>query len=316
MKIFEDIENSYKYIQQYVRETYLEYSPYFSQLSKANVYFKLENLQHTGSFKLRGALNKLRSLTEKQRKSGVVAASTGNHGLAVGWAAANLNVPCIVFVTENAVTTKVNNISQFGVDVRYYGKDCLETETHARHYAAINHMIYVSPYNDPKVIAGQGTIAVELVQQLQPIDAIFISLGGGGLISGVASYLKSENPAIKIIGCSPENSQVMIQSLKAGRILDLPSLPTLSDATTGGVEADSITYDMCRRLVNDYVTVSEDEIKQYLRLFIEKHHMLIEGAAAVALAAFMKMRTRFVTKNVVIIICGANIDAGLLKSIL
>jgi len=316
MQLFKDIELADRCIRQYTRETFLELSPYFSRSSNSNVYFKLENLQYTGSFKFRGALNKLLSLGDQEHKNGVVAASTGNHGLAIACAANKLDVPCIVFVPEDSDATKVKAIQQQKVDVRYYGHDCLETEVYARCYAASNRMTYVSPYNDQKIIAGQGTIAVELVRQQRDIDAVFVALGGGGLISGIASYLKAINPAVKIIGCSPENSQVMIQSIKAGKIIDIPSLPTLSDATAGGVEADSITFDLCQRLVNEYITVSEDEIKRNLRLFIETHHMLIEGAAAVAIAAFMKMSSRFTAKNVVIIICGANINPGLLKSIL
>jgi len=316
MQLFKDIELADRCIRQYTRETFLELSPYFSRSSNSNVYFKLENLQYTGSFKFRGALNKLLSLQDQERKNGVVAASTGNHGLAIACTANKLDVPCIVFVPEDSDVTKVKAIKQYRVDVRYYGHDCLETEVHARRYAVTNGMTYASPYNDQKIIAGQGTIAVELVRQQRDIDVVFVALGGGGLISGIASYLKAINPAVKIIGCSPENSQVMIQSIKAGKIIDIPSLPTLSDATAGGVEADSITFDLCQRLVNEYITVSEDEIKRNLRLFIETHHMLIEGAAAVAIAAFMKMSSRFTAKNVVIIICGANINPGLLKSIL
>jgi threonine dehydratase len=316
MSLYEEIKRTDRCIRQYVRETFLEYSPYFSWSSKSNVYFKLENLQHTGSFKFRGALNKLLSLNEQERRSGVVAASTGNHGLAIACAANKFDVPCIIFVPEASDATKIKAIKQYRVDVRYYGNDCLETEVHGRRYAVSNGMTYVSPYNDQKIIAGQGTIAVEILRQKRDIDVVFVALGGGGLISGIAGYLKTINLGIKIIGCSPENSAVMIQSIKAGKIIDLLSLPTLSDATAGGVETGSITFDICRRLVDEYITVSEEEIKDNLRLFIENHHMLIEGAAAVAIAAFMKIRKRFRAKNIVIIICGANINPGLLKNIL
>ena len=222
----------------------------------------------------------------------------------------------IVFVPEEASPSKVQAIERLGAQVRFFGQDCADTEAHAREYAAQNHMTFVSPYNDPQVIAGQGTIAVELARQLNPIGAVFASLGGGGLISGIAGYLKSVHPSVQIIGCSPENSQVMIESVKAGKILDLPSLPTLSDGTAGGIEAGSITYELCRMLVDEYVTVTEDEIKASMRLFMEAHHMLIEGAAAVAIAAYLKRRERFVGENVVIVICGANIGLETLKTVL
>ncbi|NIO28671.1 MAG: threonine/serine dehydratase [Candidatus Latescibacteria bacterium] len=303
-------------IRPYIRQTFLEYSPYFSQLGGANVYCKLENLQHTGAFKVRGAMNKLLSLTEEQRARGVVTASTGNHGAAVAWSLGKLNASGIIFVPEDAVPSKVQIIERLGGEVRYFEKDAAKTEVYARQYADRNQLVYVSPYNDPQVIGGQGTIGIELEQELQQINVVFVSLGGGGLISGVAGYLKTTNPGVHIIGCSPENSQVMIQSVKAGKILDLPSLPTLSDGTAGGIEAGAITFDLCRKLVDEYMTVTESEIKESLRMFIQTHRMLIEGAAAVAVASFLKMAERFADKNVVLIICGANISAETLKTVL
>jgi len=299
-----------------IRQTILECSPYLSQVGGANVYCKLENLQYTGSFKLRGAMNKLLSLMPEDLVRGVVTASTGNHGAAVAHSVKELNASGTIFVTENASSAKVQAIERLGADVRYYGKDCTETELYARQYAAENQMAYVPPYSDPEVVGGQGTVGVELAGQLAEIDVVFVPLGGGGLISGVAGYLKSVCPDVQIIGCSPETSQVMIQSVKAGKILDLPSLPTLSDGTAGGIEPEAITFELCRALVDEYVTVTEDQIKESLRLFLQTHHMLIEGAAAVAVAAYLKVHERFARKNIVIIISGANISLETLKSIL
>jgi threonine dehydratase len=303
-------------IRPHIRETLLEYSPYYSQAGGAEVHFKLENLQYTGSFKVRGALNKLMSLPQDVLSRGVVAASTGNHGAAVAFALGKLQAPGIVFVPENSSPGKVRAIERLGAEVRYHGDDCAVAEAHARRYAADNGFTYVSPYNDPQIVGGQGTIAVELERQLDTIDALFVSLGGGGLISGVAGYLKSVQPEVHVVGCSPENSQVMIQSIKAGKILDLPSLPTLSDGTAGGVEQGAITFPLCRALVNEYVTVTEQEIAESLRQFMGTHHMMIEGAAAVAIASFMSVREGFVGKNVVIVLCGANIGLDTLKRVL
>jgi threonine dehydratase len=303
-------------IRPYIRETILDHSLYLSQHGNATVYCKLENLQYTGSFKTRGAMNKVLSLTDKEQKNGVVTASTGNHGAAVAFSLKTLNKTGIIFVPEIASKNKVDAIERLGAEVRYFGQDCVEAEAHARKYATENNMTYISPYNDPQVAAGQGTIGVELVRQLDTIDTVFVSLGGGGLISGIAGYLKSVHPDVRIIGCSPENSQVMIQSVKAGKILDLPSLPTLSDGTAGGLEPGAITFELCRALVDDYITVTEDEIKKSLRLFMETHHMMIEGAAGVAIASYLKMKDQFKSKNVVIIICGANISPEVLKSVL
>jgi threonine dehydratase len=308
--------DAHKRIRPFLRQTILDYSLAYSRRSGANVYFKCENLQHTGSFKARGAMNKLLSLSREERERGVVTASTGNHGAAVAFGLRHVGATGIVFVPENAAKSKTSNIEQLGAEVRTFGQDSAKTEVHARQFAAQEGMTYISPYNDPHIIGGQGTISVELVQQLETIDAVFVSLGGGGLISGIAGYLKSQLPQAQVIGCSPENSQVMIQSIKAGEILDLPSLPTLSDGTAGGVEAGSITFPLCRRWVDSYITVTEDEIRNSLRQFMSDQHMLIEGSAAVAIAAFEQVQASYVGKNVVILLCGANIGLSTLKDIL
>ncbi len=299
-----------------IRMTILEYSPRFSRMSGANVYFKLENLQHTGSFKVRGAMNKILSLTAEERERGVVTASTGNHGAAVAFCLDKPGAPGLVFAPENASPTKVAAIESLGAAVRRVGGDAVEAEAFARAHALEKGLAYIPPYNDPRVIGGQGVIGVELVGQLGKIDAVYVSLGGGGLISGVAGYLKSYLREVEIIGCSPENSHVMIQSVKAGEILDAPSLPTLSDGTAGGVEPGSITFETCRDFVDEYVTVTEDEIKKSMKLFMETHHMMIEGAAGVAIASFLKTASRHEGENVVIIICGANISLETLKKVL
>jgi threonine dehydratase len=316
MNITKEVLAAEKRIRSHIRETILDYSPYYSKLAGANVYFKLENLQYTGSFKVRGAMNKVLSLTPAERDRGVVTASTGNHGAATAFSLGKFNAGGIVFVPQDAAAGKVQAIERLGAQVRYHGDDGAVTEAHARQYARDNRLTYISPYNDPQVIGGQGTIAVELAKQLDQIDMVFIALGGGGLISGVAGYLKSIQPDVRIIGCSPENSQVMIESVKAGQILNLASLPTLSDGTAGGVEPNSITFGLCRDLVDDYETVSEAEIKESLRQYLQVHHILIEGSAAVALAACVKQGDRLAGKNVVVILCGANISVETLKEIL
>ncbi|CAB1083355.1 pyridoxal-phosphate dependent enzyme family protein [Olavius algarvensis Delta 1 endosymbiont] len=316
MNLTKEVLAAEQRIRPHIRETILDYSPYYSELFGANVYFKLENLQYTGSFKVRGAMNKVLSLTPAERDRGVVTASTGNHGAATAFSLGKFNAKGIVFVPEDAATGKVQAIERLGAEVRHYGDDGAVTEAHARQFAREHGMTYISPYNDPQVIGGQGTIAVELVQQQDHIDVLFAALGGGGLISGIAGHLKSIRPEIKIIGCSPKNSQIMIESIKAGRILDLPSLPTLSDGTAGGVEPDSITFDLCRELVDNCETVTETEIQENLRQYMQFHHMLIEGSAAVAVAACVKQGRRLAGKNVVVVLCGANIGLDTLKEIL
>ena len=302
-------------IRPFIRQTMLDPSPYYSQLSGADVYFKCENLQHTGSFKARGALNKILSLSEQERERGIVTASTGNHGAACAFAIQQVGATGIVFVPEIAEETKLAAIRRLGAEIRTVGTDSVQSERFARAYSAEEGMTYVPPYNDPLVIAGQGTIALELLQQLPDLDAVFVSVGGGGLIGGIASYLKEMNPAIQVTGCSPQNSQVMALSVAAGELLDLPSLPTLSDGTAGGVEAGSITFPLCRDHVDRYISVSEEEIAAALRTFMATQHMLIEGSAAVAIAAFQKMAANLRGKHVAILLCGANISLEKLKAI-
>lgn len=303
-------------IRDHIRETPLDYSPYFSELTGANVWLKLENLQHSGSFKLRGAFNKLLSLTPEESAAGCVAASSGNHGAAVAYAMNKLGVSGIVFVPETASSTKIDAIRRAGAEVRLFGTDGLDTEQHARQHAADNQLVYLSPYNDPIVVAGQGSCGVEIARQLPDLDVIFVAVGGGGLIAGVGSFLKSVHRDMDVIGCQPAASAVMARSAEAGIIVDIPSEPTLSDGTAGGIEAGAITFDICQAVVDRYVLVSEDEIAAAMREFIDGHHMLLEGAAGVALAGLKQIATNYQNRNVVVIICGGNISRDTLRGVL
>jgi threonine dehydratase len=316
MNILQEILQAEHRIRPYVRTTPLEYSFPLNKLTGAQVFLKLENLQHTGSFKVRGAMNALLSLSEEQRARGIVTASSGNHGIAVAFGLHTLNMPGIIFVPEHTSPTKLEAIRRYAVDLRFQGNDSVVTEEYARSYAQQHEMVYISPYNDPHVIGGQGTIGVELCQQSERIDAVLVALGGGGMISGIAEYVKTVFPRAEIIGCSPENSPVMAKSVQVGHILTMESLPTLSDGTAGGVEQEAITFPLCQHLVDDYILVTEEEIRQAMRLCIEMHHMLIEGAAGVALAALLKAALRFEGKNVVVVLCGANLSLQTLKTIL
>ncbi|MED5461742.1 MAG: threonine/serine dehydratase [Pseudomonadota bacterium] len=303
-------------ISSHIRETPLDYSPFFSEETGCEVWLKLENLQHTGSFKLRGAFNKLLSLTPEQRKTGCVAASSGNHGAAIAYAMKKLGVTGVIFVPEQTSSAKVDAIKRFGGDVRFFGTDGLDTEEHARQYADENSMAYLSPYNDEHVIGGQGTCGVEISRQISDVDAVFVAVGGGGLISGIGAYLKSVNLAVEVVSCQSVASKVMTESVKAGSLLDLSSEPTLSDGTAGGIEESAITFDICRDIVDRYVVVSEEEIAEGMRQFIDSHHQLPEGAAGVAIAGFLQVASDFAGKTVVIVICGGNISRETLKRVI
>ncbi len=297
----------------HVRHTPVEYSYALSEVSGAEVYLKLENLQTTGSFKLRGATNALLSLGEGATR--VVAASSGNHGVAVAHAARAAGLEALIFVPESAAASKVDAIEAFGAMIRRVDGDPVLAEGAARRHADEAELPYLSPYNHPQVVAGQGTIGVELAADLDTVDVLFASMGGGGLIAGAGGYLKGAL-GTRVVACSPVNSAVMHESLLAGHILDLPSFPTLSDGTAGGVEADAITFDLCREIVDDSLTVSEDEIRVAMRLVIGRHHTLIEGSAAVAVAGFLQTADRWTEQKVAIVLCGANVGIGVLKKIL
>ncbi len=303
-------------ISSHVRETALDRSPWFSEASGCNVYLKLENLQYTGSFKLRGAFNKLLSLTPEQRRAGCVAASSGNHGAAISYAMKKLGVTGVIFVPEQTSSAKINAIRQAGGIVQFFGTDGLDTENHARAYADEKGMVYLSPYNDGHVIAGQGSCGVEIARQLSPVDVVFVAVGGGGLISGIGAFLKSVNPDVEVVSCQPAASPVMTESVRAGEIIDMPSEPTLSDGTAGGIEAGAITFDICQDVIDRYVLVTEEEIGDGMRQLIDSHHMLPEGAAGVAIAGFLKTASDYRGKNVVIVVCGGNISRDTLKKVI
>lgn len=275
----------------------------------ARLFLKLENTQHTGSFKARGALNKLLRLGAAERAGGVIAASTGNHGAAVAYAARKLGIPARIIVPSTADAGKVATIRSLGGTVEVHGVDSGESEVFARELSARDGIPYVSPYNDLEVVAGQGTVAVELARQLPGgADAVFIALGGGGLLAGIGAHLTAAWPGVTIVGCSPENSAVMVHSLRAGRILELESLPTLSDGTAGGVEAGAITFDWCREYAGDLVTVTEEEIREAMHRIYATHQMAVEGAAGVAMAGFLGQAERWRGRTVVVVLCGGNVS--------
>jgi threonine dehydratase len=266
---------------------------------------KQEQLQHTGSFKLRGATNKLMSLSTAAAAAGVITSSTGNHGLGVATAAKLLGIDAEVFLSAQVSEAKRQKIRDRGARVRIIEADALGAEVTARSVAAESGRTYISPYNDPLVVAGQGTIAVELMRQLPDLDAIFIATGGGGLLSGIGSYLKATAPNAHIIGCWPKNSAVLYECVKAGRIYDAPETTTLSESTAGGVEENSITFELCREVMHHGVLVTEDEILSAMRWGYTQGWSM-EGASGVALAAYWKEAELYAGKKVVVLICGGN----------
>jgi threonine dehydratase len=303
-------------IRPHVLETPLERSYHLSQAGGAEVYLKLEHLQHTGSFKLRGATNKLLSLSPEQLERGVIAASTGNHGMAVSYAARKLGAKATIYMKEGTLAEKVELIRALGGATVFYGQNPVHAESKAREVSRQTGQVFISPYNDQQVIAGQGTLGVELERQLPDLDAAFISVGGGGLISGIASYLKAVNKKVKIVACWPENSRVMYECMKAGRVIEFPERETLSDSTAGGVEEGAITLELCRRLIDDCVLVPEAGILAALKLILDKERWAVEGAAALPVAAYLQQANNYRGKNVAILLCGRNIPFKKLQAVL
>lgn len=311
-----EVKDAHERIRDRVRRTPCEYSPQLSKAWGLELYAKLENFQVTGSFKARGAMNKLLSLDEREREAGIVTASSGNHGQAVAWGARQLGFRARVFVPKDVDPSKLAAIEAWGADCVLEGEDCVQTENAARTFARSQGLAYLPPYNDPVVIAGQGTCGLEIAEQIPELDAVFVALGGGGLIAGIATWLAEVRPGTQIIGCSPERSPALHECMRAGRVIDVECLPTLSDATAGGVEDGAITVGLCKSLLDESFLVSEEEIAASMRLYMDAHHQLIEGSAGVALAALSRERARFAGKKVAVVICGGNIGREKLVEVL
>ena len=302
-------------IAQYIERTPLQRSEAFSESLQADIFFKLENRQTTGSFKLRGAMNRLLTLSDEQKTRGCVAASSGNHGAAVACAMHELGLGGVIFVPEHTSPAKVAKIQGYGGEVRHFGTDGLDTEQHARAFAAEHGMCYVSPYNDEQVIAGQGTCGIEIVADVPDIDMAFIAVGGGGLIGGAGSVLKQHNPGTRVYGCQPLASPIMARSIAAGEILDMPSEETLSDGTAGGIEPGAITFPLNEAVVDDWIVVDEDRIADAMRLYMKTEGEVIEGAAGVAIAGLLDRREDVSGKKVVVVICGGNVSDAVLRGL-
>lgn len=305
--IYKNVITAHDRIRGHVRRTPAEKSLSLSAASGANVYLKCENWQHTGSFKFRGATNTVLSLSDTAKSQGIITASTGNHGAAVAMAGASAGVVPTVYVPDNCSPAKLKNMELLGANIERVDGDAYAAEKAAINAAKAQGIDYISPYNDTRVMAGQGTIAVELTEDISELDAVFVAVGGGGLIAGIAGYLESAAPNVEIVGCWPQNAPAMHACIKAGEIIDVAEEPTLSDGTAGGVEPGSITFEPCRDLISRHVLVSEDEITAAMIALGANDRMMVEGAAGVAVAAFEQVAEDYRGKNVAIVLCGRNI---------
>ncbi|MFK0310338.1 threonine/serine dehydratase [Pseudomonas sp. NPDC090233] len=305
--LYQAIAEAHQALRPEVSVTPLTYSAGLSATTGCSVYLKCEHLQHTGSFKFRGASNKIRLLPAEQRRLGVITASSGNHGQALALAGQVMGVPVTVYTTTSASAYKLGAIRALSAEVISLDLDPLGVELEAARQAEIQGKPFVSPYNDPEVIAGQGTIGMELFEQAPDLDAVFVAVGGGGMISGIGAALRAQNPGIEIIGCWPANAPTLQRSLEAGEIIEMEEDDTISDGTAGGVEPGCITFPLCQALVTRTVLVSEAEIKAAMGDVASGERWIIEGAAGVAVAGMKKLAEDYRGKRVAVVICGRNI---------
>jgi threonine dehydratase len=287
--------------------TPLDLSQALSASTGCQVLLKCEHLQPTGSFKVRGSANKIRVLDEAARRAGVITASTGNHGLGVARAGALAGVAVTVYVGTGTMPQKIAAIRALGAEVVTLDGPPIEAELEARRQGQLQGKTYISPYNDLDVVAGQGTIGVELARQAPELAAVFVSVGGGGLISGIGTALKQLSPGTRVVGVWPENSPCMLEALRAGAIVDTVEYPTLSDATAGAVEAGSVTFPICGQVIDERITVTEPEIAAAMRAVAQADRWIIEGAAGVAVAGLLKAAPAYQGRQVAAVICGRNI---------
>ncbi|HEV7321493.1 MAG TPA: pyridoxal-phosphate dependent enzyme [Ensifer sp.] len=294
-------------IRPFIYETPLIPSRGIGRQTSSTVLFKAENLQLTGSFKIRGAASKMTSLPKHQR---VITASSGNHGIGAAHAASAIGQTLTVVLPEIVKAAKLERIRSYGVDVILHGAEAGLAEQHAQRLAAAEKLVYVSPYNDPDIIAGQGTIALELLEQAARIDNVFVAMGGGGLISGIGSVLKRFSPHTRIIGVSAANSAALAASMKAGSVVETEHLDTLAEAVAGGLDEDSLTLGLAMAVIDEVVTCTEAEIETAMRDLLLDEHVLVEGAAALALAGLRQIAEKCAGQTNVVLLCGGNVDGA------
>ncbi len=296
-----------------VRRTPTIEAPILSERGNARIVHKLENLQTTGSFKIRGATNKILALSEEERSRGVVVCSSGNHGRAVSHVASKLGIRATICVPDTVPENKRQAIRRLGAELIVAGATYSEASDATTRLQEERGLTMIHPFDDPLVIAGQGTIGLELLEDFPDIDTVLVPLSGGGLMSGIAFALKSADPAIRTIGITMEHGPAMVDSLRAGKVVDVVEEPTLADALAGGLGAENIyTFEMVREFVDDTVLVSEEEIAAAMAYALEEYHLVVEGGGAVGIAALLSEKVPNLGKNVAVVVSGGNVDIPVL----
>lgn len=298
-----------------VRRTPLFYSSTFSKESGYEVYLKCENKQKTGAFKIRGAYNKIANLTQEEKKRGVIASSAGNHAQGVAYAATAFGIKSTIIMPTTAPQAKVQATRGYGAEVIQFGEVYDECYGKALEVQGKTGATFVHPFNDEEVMAGQGTIGLEILEDLPDVDAILVPIGGGGLISGIAVGAKSINPQIKIIGVQADIIASTKASLEVGEIITVPGVKSLADGISVKTPGD-ITFKYIKKYVDEVVTVSEDEISYASFILMERSKLIAEGAGAVALAALLANKIKVNGKKIAVLISGGNIDIAMVSKII
>jgi threonine dehydratase len=311
----EDIKLARKRLQGITQQTPLDASATFSALSSNQIYLKLENLQKTGSFKLRGAFNKLANMTEDEKKRGVIAASAGNHAQGVAYAARYHGVQCTIVMPENASLTKAAATQGYGAKVVLHGSTYDEAYAHALELKEKHQFTYVHAFDDPYIVAGQGTIGLEILEQMPEVNAIVIPMGGGGLASGIAIAVKSLRPEVKIYGVEATASACFRHSLDVGHLEGVTPTPTIADGIAVG-KPGQLTYDLALRYIDEVITVEEEEIARAMVLLMERSKLVVEGSGAATLAAVLYKKIPENLGNVVLVLSGGNVDVAVLSRII
>ena len=291
----------------FVWHTPLEFS------RELGAHLKLENLQRTGSFKLRGALNRILALTDEEKRRGVVAASAGNHAQGVAFGCARVGVSALVVMPEATPRTKVEATRSYGVEIKLFGATYDGAEAEARRIERESGRVFISPYNDPLIIAGQGTVALEILEDLPDVAQVLVPVGGGGLISGVGVALRAVNPAIRVIGVTSRATPAMYNHVKRER---LPQLPTIAEGLSGEVEPGALTLDIVPQVVDDILLVEERDIRAAIAWLVEAHHLIAEGSGVVGIAALRQWPDLLAAGYTAVIVSGGNLDIDELRRVI
>lgn len=299
-----------------VRRTPVVVSSALSNDRERKVVLKLENLQKTGSFKVRGAANKVLNLSDEERAAGIITVSSGNHGRAVSHVASSLGIPAVVCISDAVPANKREAIESLGAEVKVGGATYDEAASFAEDLRVDRGMTMVHPFDESLVIEGQGTIGLELLEDIPQIDTALVPLSGGGLLSGIAFALKNSNPSIRTIGVTMEWGAAMHESLLAGKIVEINEKPTLADALAGGLgPSNAYTFEVIQEFVDETILVSEREIAEAMTFAFEEHRIVVEGGGAVGIAALMAGKAKQLGNNVAVVISGGNVDLSLLQEV-